>query len=152
MVLPSWFNHLPETPSPDAITLGLGFNTWIWRGTNHLQQEWYINICVLFRIRHSCWLLSYCCSVPKSCPTLWPHGVGSSVLHYLPKFVQIDVHWVSDAIQPFPPLSSPSSSAFSLSQHQDIFQWVSSSHQMAQVLELQLQPSVLLMNIQGWFP
>ena len=150
MVLPLWFNHLPETPSPDTITMGLGFNTWIWRGTNHLQQEWYINICVLFRIRHSCWLLSYCCSVPKSCPTLWPHGVGSSVLHYLPKFVQIDVHWVSDAIQPFPPLSSPSSSAFSLSQHQDLFQWVSSSHQMAQVLEL--QPSVLLMNIQGWFP
>ena len=48
------------------------------------------------------------------------------------------VHWVSDAIQPSHPLLSPSS-AFNISQHQSLFQWVSSSHQMAKVLEFQLQ-------------
>ena len=51
---------------------------------------------------------------------------------------QAHVHWVSDAIQPSHSLS-PSSSALNLSQHQGLFQWVSSSHQMAKVLELQLQ-------------
>ena len=48
-------------------------------------------------------------------------------------------HWVGDAIQPSHPLSPPSSSALNLSQHQGLFQWVSSSHQVARVLELQLQ-------------
>ena len=60
------------------------------------------------------------------------------VLHYLPEFAQTHVHWVSDAIQPSHPLSSPSP-AFNLSQHQSLIKWVSSSHQVAKVLELQLQ-------------
>ena len=49
------------------------------------------------------------------------------------------LHWVSDAIQPSHPLSSPSPSAFNLFQHQGLFKWVSSSHQVAKVLEFQLQ-------------
>ena len=64
---------------------------------------------------------------------------GFPVLHHLPQFAQTHVHWVSDAIQPFHPLSSHSSPAFNLSQHQGLSQWVSSSHQVAKVLELQLQ-------------
>ena len=52
------------------------------------------------------------------------------------KFTQTHVHWVSDAIQPSHPLSSPSPPTFNLSQHQGLFQWVSSSHQVAKVLEL----------------
>ena len=55
------------------------------------------------------------------------------------QLAQTHVHRVSDAIQPSHPLLSPSPPAFDLSQHQDLFQWVSSSHQMAKVLELQLQ-------------
>ena len=72
-------------------------------------------------------------------------------LHHLLEFAQTQVHWLGDAIQPSHPLSSPSSPAFSLFQHQSLFQWVGSSHQVAKVLELQLQhnPSN---NIQGWFP
>ena len=77
---------------------------------------------------------------------------GFSVLHYLPEFAQIHVYWVSDAIQSSHPLSPPSPSALSVSQHQSLFQWVGSSHQVAKVLELQLQHPVLLMNIQDWFP
>ena len=59
--------------------------------------------------------------------------------HQLPEFAQTHVHWVSDAIQPSHPLSSPSPSAFNLSQHQGLFQGVSSLHQGAKVLEFQLQ-------------
>ena len=60
------------------------------------------------------------------------------VHHQLLELAQIHVHRVSDAIQPSQPLSSPSP-AFNLSQHQGLFQWVSSSHHMAKVLEPQLQ-------------
>ena len=58
----------------------------------------------------------------------------------LPEFTQTHVlHWVHDAIQPSRPLSSPFPPAFHLAQHQGLFQWVSSLHQMAKVLEFQLQ-------------
>ena len=68
---------------------------------------------------------------------------GFPVLHYLPEFAHTQVHWIGDAIQPSHPLSSPSSPALNLSQHQRLFPRVSSSHQVAKVLEFQLQPSVL---------
>ena len=72
-----------------------------------------------------------CCSVSKSCPTLLDpldsSTLGFPVLHDLPEFAQTHVCWVGDAIQPSHPLLSPSP-AFSLSQRQDLFQWVSSSH------------------------
>ena len=64
---------------------------------------------------------------------------GLPVHHQLPEFTQTHVHWVGDAIQPSNPLSSPSIPALNLSQHQGLFQWVSSLHQVAKVLEFQLQ-------------
>ena len=64
---------------------------------------------------------------------------GFPVLHHLLEFAQTHVHWVSDATQPSHSPSSPSPPAFNLSQHQGLFQWVSSSPQVAKVLELQLQ-------------
>ena len=63
---------------------------------------------------------------------------GFPVHHQLLELAQTHVHQVGDAIQPSHPLLSPSS-AFNLFQHQDLFQWVSSSYQVAKVLELQLQ-------------
>ena len=84
-----------------------------------------------------------CCSVTKSCPTLYNpmdcSTPGFPVLPCLPEFAQTHVHWVNDAIQPSHPLSPPSPPAFSLYQHQGLFQRVDSSHQVAKVLELQLQ-------------
>ena len=81
--------------------------------------------------------------VVVQCPVLWhptDFGMpGSSVFHHLPEFTQIHVHWISDAIQPSHPLSSPSPPAFNLSQHQGLSQRVDSSHQVAKVLDLQLQ-------------
>ena len=64
---------------------------------------------------------------------------GLPIYHQFPEFTQIHVHWVSDAIQPSHPLSSPYPRTFNLSQHQGLFKWVSSSHQVAKVLEFQLQ-------------
>ena len=63
---------------------------------------------------------------------------GFSVHHQLPEFTQTHVHWVGDAIQPSHPLLSPSPPAFNLSQNQGPLKWVSSLHQVAKVLELQL--------------
>ena len=64
---------------------------------------------------------------------------GLPVHHKLPEFTQTHIHWVSDAIQPSLPLLSPSPPAFNLSQHQGLFKCVSSSHQVAKVLEFQPQ-------------
>ena len=82
-------------------------------------------------------------SVTQSCPALCDpmnHSTpGLPVHHQLPESTQTHVHWVGDAIQPSHPLSSPSPPALNLSQHQGLFKWVNSSHQVAQVLEFQLQ-------------
>ena len=64
---------------------------------------------------------------------------GLPAYHQLLEFTQTRVHWVGDAIQPSHPLSSPSPPALNLSQHRGLFKWVSSSHQVAKVLEFQLQ-------------
>ena len=83
--------------------------------------------------------VQFSCSVMSD--SLRPHDCsmpGLPVHHQLSEFTQTRVHWVSDDIQPFHPLSS-SSPAFNLSQHQGLFQWVSSSHQVAKVLEFHLQ-------------
>ena len=77
----------------------------------------------------------------QSCPTLCdPCSTPRLPVHHqLPEFTQIRVHWVGDAIQPSHPLLPPSPPAFNLSQHQDFFIWISSSHQVAKVLVFQLQ-------------
>ena len=81
-------------------------------------------------------------SVTQSCPTLCDpvnrSTPGLPVHHQLPEFTQTHVHWVHDAIQPSHPLSSPFPPAPNPSQHQSLFQWVNSSHEVAKVLEFQL--------------
>ena len=71
-------------------------------------------------------------------PWIASHQASLSI-HQLPGFTQTHAHWVNDAIQPSHPLSSPSPPTFNLSQHQGLFHWISSSHQVARVLEFQLQ-------------
>ena len=86
--------------------------------------------------------LTLCNPMDCSTPGLPVHG-------QLPEFTQTHVHWVSDSFQPsHPPLSS-SSPAFNLSQHQGLFKWVSSSHQVAKV---SVSASVFPVTIQDWFP
>ena len=90
--------------------------------------------CTWYRFNKYC----CCCSVAQSCPALWyPMDCTTPafpVLDYLLESAQTHVHWVSDAIQPSHLLLPPSSPAFSLSQHQGLFQWVGSSYQVAKVL------------------
>ena len=95
--------------------------------------------------------VQFSCSVVSN--FLWPHesqharspcpsptpGVYSDSCHQLPEFTQTHVHRVSDAIKLSHPLSSPSPPARNPSQHQGLFQWVNSSHEVAKVLEFQLQ-------------
>ena len=85
--------------------------------------------------------------VTQSCPTLCDpmnrSRPGLPVHHQLPESTQTHVHCVSDTIQPSHPLSSPSPSALNLSQHQGLFQWISSLYRVAKVLEFQLQNQAL---------
>ena len=82
-------------------------------------------------------------SVTQSCPTLCDpmdcSMPGLPAHHQLPKSAQTHVHQVGDVIQSSHPLASPSPLCFNLSQHQGLFQRVSSSHQVAKVSKLQLQ-------------
>ena len=82
-------------------------------------------------------------SVAQLCLTLWDpmncSTPGFPVHHQLPELTQSHVHRVNDAILPSHPLLSPSLPAFNLSQQQGLYQWVSSSHQMAKLLEFPFQ-------------
>ena len=98
--------------------------------TTFSYSDYMIFFSLLFSsVTQSCRTLCY----PMECSTL-----GFPIHHQLLELIQAHVHWVSDAIQPSHSLSSPSPT-FDHSQHQDIFKWVSSSHQVAKVLEFQLQ-------------
>ena len=109
------------------------------------QRETWENglLWVRLLLRFGSIIQSCCCSVTKWYTTLCDHmdcsTSGFPIIHHLPELAQTLVHWVSDAIQPSHPLSSPSPPAFNLSQHQGFFQWVSCSHHVAKVLEFQHQ-------------
>ena len=79
------------------------------------------------------------CSVMFDSATLRTAACQASLAFSLPGFFQTHVHWVSDAIQPSHPLSSTSPPALNISQHQGLFQWAESLHQMAKILGFQLQ-------------
>ena len=91
------------------------------------------------------WLAQSVSSVSSFAQSVWlcdpmnRSTPGLPVHHQLPEFTQTHVHRVSDAIQPCHPLSSPSPPAPNPSQHQSIFHWVNSSHEVAKVLEFQLR-------------
>ena len=112
-------------------------------GNLRTQSKWTVFLRYHFILK--CFpLFSSGSSVAQSCLTLCNpmdcSTPGFPVLQQLPKPAQAHVSWVGDAIQPSHPLSSPSPPAFNLSQHQmSLFKWISSSHQVAKVLEFQLQ-------------
>ena len=115
-----------------------------WRENVRNPQRWKQQIGNIMKHQASLlWVYSDPCSVAKLCLTLCNpmdcSTPGFPVLQCLPEFSQTHILWVSDAIQPSHPLSSLSPPAFNLSQHLGLFQWVSSLHQVAKVLELQLQ-------------
>ena len=114
---------------------------WLsWPARTHTHTRYQVplmNITVYFK---QCFQFS---SLAQLCPTLCdPMNrsiPGLPVHHQLPEYTQTHAHWVDDAIQPSYPLSSQSPPAPNPSQHQGLFQWVNSSHELAKVLEFQLQ-------------
>ena len=126
-----WFlaspSQPPVYPSPPPPTPG---NLYFYK-----TYSWYESSIILFSVQFS--------SITQLCPTLCDPKDSSTpglpVHHQLLEPTQTDVHRVGDAIQPSHPLSSPSPPAPNPSQHQSLFQWVSSSHEVAKVLEFQLQ-------------
>ena len=121
--------RLPWSPSPNQSLydfLSLGTTYFSLQGSS------------LF----DCMCIHQFSSVAQLCPPLCgPIGCntpGLPVHHQLPESTQTHVHCVGDVIQPSHPLSSTSHPAFNLSQHQVRFKWVSSSHQVAKLLEFQL--------------
>ena len=95
--------------------------------------------CVSWRQKHSLSVYQFSYSVVSN--SLQPHELQHSrppCPWPTPEFTQTHGHWVGDAIQSSHPLPS-TSPVFNLSQHQGLFHWVSSSHQVAKVLEFQLQ-------------
>ena len=127
-----------------AITL---YSKFVFHAYIQSQQSFHLGSGFLNLIRPTLtallFFLSQFNSVTQSCPTLCDpmnrSMPGLPVHHQLLEFTQTYVHWVGDAIQPSHPLSSPSPPAPNSSQHQGLFQWVSFSHEVAKVLEFQLQ-------------
>ena len=122
-----WLQTLSSSPPPDS-------------GTTDHKCFW---VALIVHSPRVCFSSVQFSSVAQSCPTLCDpmnrSTPGLPVHHQLPEFIQTHIHRVSDDIQPSHPLSSPSPPAPSPSQHQGLFQWVSSSHQVAKVLGFQLQ-------------
>ena len=112
----------------------------------HLVLLWLLEKCLItfisVHLKLICFSVQFS-SVVQSCPTFCDpmnrSTPGLPVHHQLLEFTPTHVHRVSDAIQTSHPLSSPSPPAPNPSQHQDLFQWVNSSHEVAKVLEFQLQ-------------
>ena len=101
----------------------------------HQEGGWIFITCLWYSVQFS--------SVTQSCTTLCDpmdcSTPGLPIHHQLPEFTQTHVHWVGDATKPSHPLSSPSPPTSNLSQHQSLFKWVSSLHQVVKVLAFQLQ-------------
>ena len=130
--------RIPGTGEPGGL---------LFKGSHRVRHNWSdLAAAYIYSVQFS--------SVTQSCPTLSDpmdcSTLGFPVHHQLLELTQTHVHWVGDVIQPSYPLSSPFPPAFNHSQHQGLFKWVSSSHQVARVLQYCwcTSASVLPMNIQ----
>ena len=165
-----WFwKHSFLSPFITAIDIWSTFKSVGSTRSQSPRRKALYTVCASFRIFHCssmilvfyCWVTNYhkqhpeaiknyyllvqFSSVTHSCPTLCDpmdcKMSGFPIHHQLLELAQTHLHWIGDVIQPSRPLLSPSPPLFSLSQHQGLFQWVNSSHQVAKVLEFQLQIS-----------
>ena len=124
--------------------LGADITLWVIKLVKMYRRIWYreTETVIIFCHLETLYDIQFSL-VAQSCLALCDpmnHGMpGLPVHHQLPEFTQTHVHWVGDSSQPSHPLPSPSPPAPNPSQHQGLFQWVNSSHQVAKVLEFQLQ-------------
>ena len=143
----AWHLQLANSPFPKSYFLKPSKQAmWTHNVYNHCHHSNKVSQALNFppSFTYPHFIRAYSCSpsVTKLCPTLCdPMGCsmpGFPVLQYLLEFALTHVHWVYDAIQSSHPLSSPSPPACNLSQH-GLIQWVGSPHEVAKVLEFQLQ-------------
>ena len=141
--------NVGEASTVGSIARQHGFGSWLWwlLSCVTVSSHWVSHSFSFLIIQFSSVQFS---SVAQSCPTLCdPMNLsmpGLPVHHHLPEFTQTHVHQVRDTIQPSHPRSSPSPPAPNPSQHQSLFQWVNSPHEVAKVLEFQLQHHSLQRN------
>ena len=157
-----WQGHAPSRSSGGqsasslhqflSFSVAAGIPRFYWPCHFHFQGQhlWSLSTpschylqCVCPFLKRQVWFyLVQFSSVTQLCPTLLDPKNRSTpslpVHHQLSEFIQTHVHRVSDAIQPSHPLSSLSPPVPNPSQHQTLFQWVSSLHEVAKVLEFQL--------------
>ena len=135
MIRVLYLNH-PETIPTSSPVCG---ETVFHETSPRRQKGWGKDPCpISMSSQDSVQLSSVAQLCPAHCDPTDCSRPGLPVHHQLPEFTQIRVGQVGDPIQPSHPLPSPSP-ALNLSQHQGLFQWVNSSHQVAKVLEFQLQ-------------
>ena len=122
-------------PAFRCVEINIGNYNRIWRVsyTRHMKKN------IAWNSLAVQWFSSVTQPCPPLCDPMDQSGPGFSVHHRLPELTQSHICWVGDAIQPSHLLSSPSPPTSNLFQHQGLFQWVSSLHQVARVLEFQLQ-------------
>ena len=136
----TWVRFL-DWEDPQEERMAIHFNILAWRIPQR-EEPSRLHPMVLQRVRHDWVTNSVQFSHSVVSDSLWPHGLQHTRLPCpspAPRIAQTHVHQVSDAIQPSHPLLSPSPPAFNLSQHQGLFQWVNSLHEVAKVLALQHQ-------------
>ena len=130
-----------DSPSLPLIFLPLPMSTLSsWTGLSFPMTA--NSLDVYHRRQRSLPALVLCCCCSVECDSLKPHDLYYARLpcpSLSPRVCSTHAHWVSNAIQPSHPLAPSSPPTFNLSQHQGLSQWVGSSHQVAKVLELQLQ-------------
>ena len=126
-----WSHNIPQN---SIDTMGCWIS-WISSKKNKLK---FFLLCIFFPLNNYLQFSSVAQSCPTLCDTINRSMPGLPVHHQVLEFTQTHVHRFGDAIQPSHPLSSLSSPAPNPSQHQSLFQWVSSSHEVAKVLEFQL--------------
>ena len=152
----NWTEHIPSHYLISVLLFFLTFPSLFFGFLTFFGDFWYVDGTILEKIMptelkfsgfiangiFSVYLHQFS-SVAQSCPILCNpvdcSTPGLPVHHQLLEFTENHVHWVGDTIQPSQPSSSPSPPALNLSQHQGLFKWVSTSHQMAKILEFQLQ-------------
>ena len=134
------YSHLMDTFWPDMwCTESEAADATHWHRVDLTCDQWtegrvVVAVCVSIQLSS---VQSLSCVRVFATPWITAHQASLAITSFWS--FQTHVHWVSDAIQPSNPLSSPSPPALNLSQHQGLFQWVSISHQVAKVLEVQLQ-------------
>ena len=125
-------------------------------GPHRVRHDWSDSSTSSGRSSRTCCYCSVAKSHPTPCHPTDCNVPGFSILHCLPEFAQIYVHWADDAIQPDHPPLPPSPPALNLSQHQDLFQWLG-SFPMSQLFtpggqSIGASTSVLPVSKKGWFP